>query len=72
MKEIFHKKIEKYYLELAGKEIPKELLIGLVVKITDSQYDNYKRFRSQYPKSRKRYSEFKLRDLEHPLTHYEI
>lgn len=69
-KENFHTKIEKYYLELAGDRIPTDLLNGLVDKITDAQYDNYKRFWNQYPKSRKRYSELKIDDLEHPFTRY--
>ena len=43
-KEIFHSKIEKYYSELAGTQIPSDLMNKLVDKITDSQYDNYKRF----------------------------
>ena len=71
-KENFHNKIEKYFLELAENRIPKGLLNDLIDKITDTQYDNYKRFWTQYPKSRKRYSELKLSDLDHPFTHYEI
>lgn len=71
-KENFHKKIEKYYLELSENQIPSELLSGLIDKIADTQYDNYKRFWNQYPKSRKRYSTLQLEDLEHPFTHYEI
>lgn len=71
-KEKFHDKIEKYYLELACNQIPSDLLNGLVDKITDTQYDNYKRFWNQYLKSRKRYSELKLSDLDHPFTHYVI
>ena len=69
-KENFHTKIEKYYLELAGDLIPPDLLNGLVDKITDAQYDTYKRFWNQYPKSGKRYSELKIDDLEHPFTRY--
>lgn len=69
-KENFHIKIEKYYLELALNLIPTDLLNGLVDKITDNQYDNYQRFWNQYPKSRKRYSELKIDDLEHPFTRY--
>ena len=71
-KENFHSKIEKYYLELSEDKIPKNLLNELVDKITNSQYDNYKRFWNQYPKSRKRYSELKIEDLEHPFIRYEI
>lgn len=71
-KEIFHGKIENYYAELAGNQIPSQLLTGLVDKITEIQYSDYTRFWNQYPKSRKRYSELKIDDLEHPLTHYAI
>jgi len=71
-KERFHIKIEKYYSDLAGNTIPAELLKELVDKIADTQYQTYQRFWKQYPKSRKRYSELKMADLEHPSTHYEI
>lgn len=71
-KENFRSKIEKYYLDIAEDQIPVDLLNSLVDKITDSQYDNYKRFWKQYPKSRKRYSELKIEDLEHPFVRYII
>ena len=71
-KENFFNKIKEYYLKLAGPQIPTDLLSDLVDKITDTQFDNYKRFWNLYPKSRKRYSELKIEDLEHPFTHYEI
>ena len=71
-KENFHNKIERYYLNLAGNHIPSDLLIGLVDKVTDTQYDNYKRFWNQYPKSRKRYSELRMDDLEYPFIQYMI
>ena len=70
--ESFHDKIKKYYLDLANNQIPINLLIELIDKITITQYDNYKRFWNQYPKSRKRYSVLKHNDLEHPFTYYEI
>lgn len=68
----FHRKIEKYFRELSEDKIPDYLLNELIDKITDSQYDTYKRFWCQYPKSRKRYSILKYEDLSHPFTHYEI
>jgi hypothetical protein len=68
----FHDKIQKYYSELAGDEIPLDLLNELVDKITDSQYKSYHRFWNQHPKSRKRYSVLKIADLEHPYTWYEM
>ena len=71
-KDLFNKKIKKYFLELSNNKIPSDLLNELVDKITDTQYINYKRFWNQYPKSRKRYSEFKIEDLENSFTQYEI
>ena len=71
-KENFFIKIQKYYTELAGDLIPADLIMELCNKITNTQYSNYERFWKQYPKSRKRYSEFKMDDLEHPSTHHEI
>lgn len=71
-KENFHSKIKKYYSELAGNMIPTVILKELVNRITDTQYKTYIRFWNQYPKSRKRYSELKIEDLEHPFTHYEL
>ena len=68
----FHEKIEKYYTDLAQNKMPFELINDIVNTITESQYETYNRFWKQYPKSRKRYSEFKLNDLEHPFTYYEI
>lgn len=68
----FYRKIEEYYSEIAGELIPNDLLKMIVDKITNSQYETYKRFWKQYPKSRKRYSQLKIADLEHPFTHYEI
>ncbi len=71
-KKIFQFKIEKYYSELAGTQIPTHLLTELIKKVTENQYDNYTRFWKQYPKSRKRYSELNIEDLEHPFTYYVI
>ncbi len=68
----FHKTISDYYSRLAGNEIPKDLFHELVDKITNTQYENYKRFWKQYPKSRKRYSKLKIEDLEHLYTQYEL
>jgi hypothetical protein len=69
-KKKFHREIKKYFNALSENKIPVDLMTELVHKITDSQYDTYKRFWNQYPKSRKRYSKLKLEDLEHPFTHY--
>lgn len=71
-KKNFHSKIQKYYFELAGNHIPEEIVNELAIKITNYQYETYYRFWNQYPKSRKRYSELKIEDLEHSFTHHEI
>tara|TARA_R110000744_G_scaffold151843_1_gene265504 strand:- start:96 stop:467 length:372 start_codon:yes stop_codon:yes gene_type:complete len=68
----FQSKIEKYYSELAGEIIPVGLVNEIINDITDDQYETYQRFWKQYPKSRKRYSELKIDDLEHPFTRYKI
>ena len=68
----FNKKIENYFVKLAENRIPKDLLQELINKITDEEYDNYNRFWNQYPKSRKRYSKFKIEDLNHPFINYSI
>ena len=71
-KDSFRHHEANYFTELAGNQIPIDLLYELIDKITNIQYDNYKRFWNQYPKSRKRYSKLKLEDLEHPFIHYLI
>ena len=68
----FHKKIENYFSKLADNQIPKKLMSELINRITDREYDNYKRFWKQYPKSRKRYSKLKIEDLNHPFINYFI
>ena len=55
---------------MEGK-IPVELLKEVCNSIADYYYAQYERFTIQYPKSIKRYSTFKVKDLEHP-TSYEI
>jgi len=71
-KKNFYRKIKKYFTDLSENKIPVDLITELVDKITVSQYDDYKRFWNQYPKSRKRYSKLKLEDLKHSFTHYKI
>jgi hypothetical protein len=71
-KDSFRDDIANYFTELANSQIQIDLLHELIDKITNTQYDNYKRFWNQYPKSIKRYSKLKLEDLEHPFTHYLI
>ncbi|MEY2670650.1 MAG: hypothetical protein RLZZ577_966 [Bacteroidota bacterium] len=71
-KKNFHLEIEQYYNGVSNNEIPKELLIEIIEKVTDKIYEDYKRFWEQYPKSRKRYSKLKLEDLKHPFVCYLI
>ena len=71
-KKDFYTKIENYYLNRANGKIPKELLDDLFTLITRDQYNSYGIKWNDYPKSRKRYSELKLSDLEHPYTQNDI
>ena len=68
----FYSKIEEYYVGLADKQIPTDLLNEIISKVTDQIYSDYKRFWKQYPKSRKRYSTLKMDDIEHPFIHFMI
>lgn len=62
----FFNKIYSYYHETIGKQIPHEYLNELSEEITDHYFNQYSRFRFQYPKSIKRYSTFRIDDLNHP------
>ncbi len=66
----FYKKTENYFVKLANNQIPENLMLQLISLITEREYENYKRFWNQYPKSRKRYSKLKIEDLEHPFVNY--
>lgn len=68
----FYSKIENYYVGLADKQIPTELLDEIISKVTDQIYSDYKRFWKQYLKSRKRYSTLKIDDIEHPSVYFII
>ena len=68
----FFSKIEKYYLELADSKIQKDIIAELSKGLSESQYEYYKQCWKKYPKSKKRYSEFDLKDLDHPSVHYQI
>jgi len=71
-KEKFINKIYEYYNKLSKEIIPKELLNDLILKIADNQFKFYKNCFEKYPKSRKRYSEFKVKDLETSSTYFFI
>ncbi len=62
----FYKIIYQYYSQRIGEIIPAELMKGFSEKITKYYTEQYSRFRVQYPKSAKRYSTFKIEDLDHP------
>ena len=68
-KQNFFDTIKKEYLDLAQGQVSVDLIDFVSEKITDYYYDQYKRFRKQYPKSIKRYSAFQTKDLDHPTTH---
>lgn len=65
-KQKFFDAIYDYYVEIVGDNISPELLEELCDIITEHYYEQYTRFRKQYPKSVKRYSSFQLKDLNHP------
>ncbi|MBC7847658.1 MAG: hypothetical protein H7Y10_14350 [Flavobacterium sp.] len=71
-KKNFRLEIEKYYYGISNNRIPEELLNGIIEKVTDQIYRDYKCFWGQYPKSRKRYSKLKLEDLDHDFVNYRI
>jgi hypothetical protein len=66
-KDSFRDHIANYFTTISRNQIPIDLLYELIDKITNTQYDNYKRFWNQYQNQRKRYSKLKLEDLEHPF-----
>ena len=65
-KQQFYDVIYNYYIGNAGERLVPELLQTISKAVTEYYYDEYRRFRNQYPKSVKRYSSFKLKDLDHP------
>ena len=66
--EKFKAVILDHYKNIAGDQIPLTLLDKLCDNITEYYYEQYSRFRRQYPKSIKRYSTFQLKDIDHPQT----
>ncbi|NEU06838.1 hypothetical protein GZH53_00800 [Flavihumibacter sp. R14] len=67
-KDQFHLVIRDYYKDITGDNIPHTLLDQLCQQLSEHFYDQYSRFRDQYPKSVKRYSGFQIKDLDHPFT----
>ncbi len=66
----FFSKVRDIYLGRAENQIPEELLVEIISKVTDKLFDDYVRFWNQYPKSRKRYSTLKTEDIDHPFVQY--
>ena len=64
----FYKTIYEYYYEVVNGKVPTALLDEMCDRITDYYFEQYTRFREQYPKSVKRYSTFQIKDLNHPQT----
>ena len=61
----FFKKIEAFYLQRGESSLPKDLIVQIAHKITHEVYADYKRLWKKHPKSRKRYSQLDLKDLDH-------
>ena len=68
----FHAKIFEYYSNLAESNIPKTIVNSISWQIANEQHEFYKRAWKKYPKSRKRYSQFLIKDLNHPQVHDDI
>lgn len=68
-KDVFYDKIKDYYLNSVSYTNQDNILNQLSDFLSTEFYEQYKKFRIQYPKSVKRYSTLKLSDLENPLTH---
>lgn len=60
--------IKDEYLRLTKGQVSEDQVDRVSNAITDYYYEQYQRFRLQYPKSVKRYSTFQLKDLDHPTT----
>jgi hypothetical protein len=71
-KQRFFDTIRKEYLAVTQGQVSEDLIDFISKRITDYYYDQYARFRKQYPKSIKRYSAFQNKDLDHPTTHETI
>jgi len=67
-KKDFFEVIHDYYSKIVDSKFPHKLLEEMCDKITNYYYEQYTRFRAQYPKSVKRYSTFQIKDLDHPHT----
>ncbi len=65
-KQEFFKIIYQFYYNRVGEQIQELFLKELSEEITNHYYHQYSKYRFDYPKSVKRYSTFKVEDLNHP------
>ena len=68
LRDDFLNAIENEYLRLTKGKVPDEFVTAVSKNVMEYYYDQYQRFRKQYPKSIKRYSSFQIKDLDHPYT----
>lgn len=68
----FHIRIFKFYSDLSKDLIPETIVNSVCWRITNEQHQFYKRCWINYPKSRKRYSKFLIKDLSHPQVYDQI
>jgi hypothetical protein len=64
----FNNIIRQEYFKVVGSTIPENILIHVSQVVSDYYFEQYVRFKNQYPKSIKRYSKFDIKDLNHPTT----
>ena len=67
-KESFFNEIKDYYIKKLSNNFNHEYLDDLCNQLTNHFYNEYSRFGKQYPKSEKRYSSMKIKDLDHPFV----
>ncbi|PWH83238.1 hypothetical protein DIS18_01415 [Algibacter marinivivus] len=71
-KKEFFSKVEKHFTDLSVSKIPENTLNELSEYISNLIYKYYKDCWKKYPKSRKRYSELKIEDLDNLFYQHRI
>lgn len=71
-KEEFYSKIKNYFLDLSGDLIPTIITTELSKYVTNLVFEIYQRRWKKFPKSRKRYSELVVEDLQSPYFQHRI
>lgn len=71
-KEAYFENIKTYYYNRNNGFYNEERINEISMVLTEYFFRQYKDFRKEYPKSRKRYSSLKIDDLENPITHDKI